>query len=113
MLVGFGVLVLLFVAYLLWGTGISEASHQHALRQQFQHEIARIKAHESSSSSSPSPSPSPSCSSSPSTPSSSTTTTPRTPGMQSPVPGTVPVEGQPVGIIQIPKIAVNKVVVEG
>jgi sortase A len=33
--------------------------------------------------------------------------------MQSPVPGTVPVEGQPVGIIQIPKIAVDKVVVEG
>jgi hypothetical protein len=29
------------------------------------------------------------------------------------VPGTVPTEGQPVGVIQIPKIGVNKVVVEG
>lgn len=127
-LIGFGVLVLLFVAYLLWGTGISEASHQHALRQQFEHELAGIKGHSSSSTSTSTststsastPSSTPSSCSTTSTPDSSTTSTPgsstatlHTSGAQPPVPGTVPTERQPVGVIQIPKIGVNKVVVEG
>ncbi len=115
-LIGFGVLVLLFVAYLLWGTGISEASHQHALRQQFQHELAGVNGHGSSSASSSTSSSIPSSRSSCSTtsaPSSSTTTTLPTSGTQTPVPSTVPAEGQPIGILQIPKIAADNVVVEG
>ena len=34
-LITLGVLILLFVAYQLWGTGISEARDQHRLKHQF------------------------------------------------------------------------------
>lgn len=94
----FGVIVLLFTAYLLWGTGLLEQSHQNALRQQFERELAHVP-HSSRSAISPSGSPA--------------TTSPSTKGVQPVVPGAVPGEGQPVGIIQIPKIGLDKVVVEG
>jgi len=131
-LIGFGVLVLLFVAYLLWGTGIVEASHQHALRDQFEHELAGTKTHVPSSStptsSPPSSSLPSSCTSSSSTSSSTATSTPSsagsrkssstattlgTSGVKSSAPGAVPAEGQPVGILQIPRIGLNTIVVQG
>jgi sortase A len=87
LLVACGLLILAFVAYQLWGTGLSEASSQGALRQQFDREAAGL-AH---------PSPSPTA-----------------PAPPVPAPATAaPADGQPVGIIQIPKIGVDKVVVEG
>jgi len=115
LLLAFGVLVLLFVAYLLWGTGIFEASHQNALRHQFEQELGRTTGKSSSSTTQPntqgsSPnSPPQGCTSSGQT----TSTTLAGSGAHSLVPGTVPAEGQPVGIIQIPKISLDKVVVEG
>jgi sortase A len=82
-----GVLILLFVAYQLWGTNIFEARAQNQLRDDFKQDLADT----------PTP---PSTSDRPATP----TTT---------VPVPVPPDGEPVGIIRIPKIGVDKVVVEG
>jgi sortase A len=82
-LIGAGVLILLFVAYQLWGTSISESHSQDRLRQQFDSTL-----HQERPPASTSPTPAPSA-------------------------GQPPADGQPVGIIQIPKIGVNKVVVQG
>lgn len=92
LLLALGVLLLLFTAYLLWGTGLSEASHQHALRNQFDRALA--------SAASPPPS------------SSTSTTLPR--GLvQELAAGDAPGEGQPVALVEIPKLDLQKVVVEG
>jgi sortase A len=85
-LIAFGTLMLLFVAYELWGTNIAEARSQKQLKREF----ARVLA-------------------------STTTTTP---------PGTTPVTtstavptpvpaGEAVALLDIPKIGVNKAVVNG
>jgi sortase A len=97
-LIGFGVLVLLFTAYLLWGTGLFEASHQHSLRQQFEKELSNLKTGANSTST---------------TLGSSASTAVPTSGVQAVVPGAVPPEGQPIGILDIPKLGLDKVVVEG
>ena len=94
-----GVLVMLFVAYELWGTGLTTASHQNALRQQFNKELRahHIVTHP-------------------------TTTVPQ--GTGTPTTTTQPItavqpaqppaaSGQPVGIINIPKIGINYVAVQG
>ncbi len=96
-LISAGVLILLFVAYQLWGTNLAESHSQDLLRQQFDRELATQREGGRSS-----------------------------PGPSRPVPGqtvtqpgrTVPVvaappDGQAVGTIQISKIGVDKVVVEG
>jgi sortase A len=77
-LIFLGVLILLFVAYQLWGTGISEARDQKTLKNQFK-----------------------TVQQAPPPPSSTPTTLPPTP------------EGDAVAIIDIPKISVDKAVVEG
>jgi sortase A len=93
-----GVLVLLFVAYELWGTGLTTNNHQQALRQQFDREL---RAHHVL-----------------------TTPTTAAPGTGSTTPTTQPISkvqpvappaapGQPVGIINIPKISINYVAVQG
>lgn len=91
-----GVLVLAFVAYQLWGTGLHEASAQHDLNSQFDQLLAGE------------------------TPESSTTTTDAPTGPTTTVPAKVaPSEdlatqiGQPIGRIEIPKIHVDKIVVQG
>ncbi|MEO7429594.1 MAG: class E sortase [Acidimicrobiales bacterium] len=98
-----GVLILLFVAYQLWGTGIREAQAQHRLEEQFAEVLGAAGSTSTSSTSS---------TSSPSSPSSSTTA----PG--SSVPSTVPPlapvpEGESTAHLRIPKIGVDKIVVEG
>lgn len=100
-LVAFGVLVLLFVAYLLWGTGLFEAQHQSALRQELCRELRSAQVCGTKS---------PPAKASSST---TTTTTQPTSGVQPAQAAAVPAEGQPVGILVIPKIGVNKVIVEG
>ena len=83
-LIGLGVLILLFVAYQLWGTGLSESHSQDVLR----HELSgRL----------PSP----------------TATAPPTvaSGPASPTPP--PREGSALGIIKIPRIGVDKAIIEG
>lgn len=84
MLVG-GTLLLLFVAYQLWGTGIYEAQQQSNLTSQFHAEQAKVR-HAAR-------------------PVAGTTTT------TAPLPP--PPEGQAVGIIRIPKIGVERTIVQG
>jgi sortase A len=96
-----GALILLFVAYQLWGTSVTTRLHQEQLRRQFDQELAQ--AHH----------PKTAHSSTTSIPSSSSTTTQPISGVTYPVPGDVPAEGQPIGIIDIPAIGANFVVVEG
>lgn len=90
-----GILLLLFVAYQLWGTGIYEARAQDHLRSQFERSVQKAKG---STHNSP-----------PSTtaPASTTTTTTTLP------PQTVPPNGDAVARILIPKIGLDKIVVEG
>jgi sortase A len=89
-LVTVGLLILLFVAYQLWGTGIYEARAQSDLESEFDRELARRE------------------------PQSPTTTTSGTTSTTAPLvlPST-PAAGDPVGLIKIDEIGVDKVVVEG
>jgi sortase A len=89
-LVTVGLLILLFVAYQLWGTGIYEARAQSDLESEFDRDLARRE------------------------PQSTTSTTAGTTSTTAPVelPAT-PAGGDPVGVITIDKIGVDKVVVEG
>jgi len=99
-LLGGGVLILLFVAYQLWGTGIAESHSQAVLRQKFDTELHHVGQHP---------------------PSSTTTTTAKTPtttsapGDQPTVGATIaaPNEGNPVGVLHIAKLALDKVIVQG
>jgi sortase A len=92
---GAGALVLLFVVYQLWGTGILEGRHQSALRQQFEIELRQVRA-------------------APAPPAASATSPPADPATLLPAAaGSPPAEGQPVGLLQIPKIGLDVVVVEG
>jgi sortase A len=90
-----GVLVLLFIPYLLWGTGLMTAQHQSELRQQFslaQHRAGSVSAtHLSAPKQGPTPPAAPQVA----------------PAIASPAPG------GPVGVIAIAKIGLSMVVVEG
>ena len=84
-LVTVGTLMLLFVAYQLWGTGFYESAQQSSLRRDFNSAKAQtIEARKPVSGT-------------------TTTTTPLPP----------PPEGEPIGIIKIPKIGVDSTVVQG
>ncbi|HVM67599.1 MAG TPA: class E sortase [Acidimicrobiales bacterium] len=88
-----GVLILLFVAYQLWGTGIAEARSQRSLKREFAASLP------SSTTTAPTTEPT-------SKPATTTTTAP--PAALPPAPS-----GSAVAIIKIPKIAVDDAVVEG
>jgi sortase A len=94
-LLSIGVLILLFVAYQLWGTGLVESHSQALLRQRFDAQLHHVTGKH------------------PSPPSSTTTTS--KPGDQ-PTVGpsiTAPNDGNPVGVLHITKIGLDKVIVEG
>jgi sortase A len=95
-LVTTGILLLLFVAYQLWGTGIYQARAQDDLRSQFERSLQRQGVPTTTT---------PAGSTSTLAPGSTTTTTL--------APLTVPPQGDALGIIAIPKIGVNEVFVEG
>ena len=80
-----GTLLLLFVAYQLWGTGIYEAQQQSKIRSDFNASLEEVRQAEKPVSGT------------------TTTTTPRPP----------PPEGEPIGIIKIPKIGLERGVVQG
>jgi sortase A len=93
-LIGAGILVLLFTAYQIWGTSIQESHTQNALRstlisetnnQEIRHALAEAAALDK-------------------LPTGPPVAAPRT---------AAPSEGEPVGDIRIPRIGVNQVVVEG
>ncbi len=85
-LVTTGILILLFVGYQLWGTGIYEAREQNKLKDEFAEELRRERAREVRQE----------------TPTTSTT-----------LPPAPPPPGEPVGIIRIPKIGLDRAVIQG
>jgi sortase A len=90
-----GVLILLFVAYQLWGTGIREAQAQRSLSRDFDAQLdeAGIEVPD---------------------PGTTTTTAPPSPTTTEPAPPPAPPDdGQAVAHILIPAIGVDKVVVQG
>ena len=93
-LIGLGVLVLLFTAYQIWGTSVQEAHVQSGLRSQLQKDttsdaVRNALAQESALDKLPT-------------------------GPPVPAPTTAaPAEGEPIGDIRIPVIGINQVVVEG
>jgi sortase A len=93
-----GILILLFVAYQLWGTGIYTAREQNQLEQQFDQAL-RAEGQ---------PTPSPTTTTRPSTPGSTPSTTTTT----APAPPPPP-EGDALARIRIPKIGVDSIVVNG
>ena len=95
-LIGAGFIVLLFVAYELRGTGLIAQGHQNALRHQFNQKLRARQV----------PVPTPGLV----PPLSTLSTVPVSP-VQTPV--APPSDGQPIGIIDIPKIGIDFVVVEG
>jgi sortase A len=95
-----GVLILLFVAYQLWGTGIREAQAQNRLEKQFKDRLATTTTTVTTVTTAP--------------PSSSNSDTINTlPPVTAPPNPTPVAEGQALGQIQIPKIGLDAIVVEG
>ena len=84
-LIAFGVLLFLFVAYQLWGTGITERREQKALRATFESQLLTTPPTLPLPAGSPAPGP----------------------------PAPAPELGDAVGLLEIPKIDVKKFVVEG
>ena len=89
-----GILILLFIPYLLWGTGLITARNQSALTQQFREAQQKSHSHPATSISAPAHG-----------------TTPTSPQV-APTIAALPI-GSPVGTIQIPKINLAMTVVEG
>jgi sortase A len=85
-LVTLGLLILLFVAYQLWGTGLYTAREQSRLKSDFETELARARA--TTSTTAPGP----------------TTTT---------VPPPPPPPGDAVAMLRVPKIGIDDAVVQG
>jgi sortase A len=101
-LIVLGVVVLLFAAYQLWGTGVAEARSQHRLARQFNSALTG-----------PTTTPT---TGTPTTPAPTTTvrvTTTTAPAVPLPALGTVIPEGQAVGKIEIPRISVSQYFVQG
>jgi sortase A len=91
-LIGTGVLLLLFVAYQLWGTGLQESRSQRSLTREFEKVLEAAT-----------PSTTPQTVSPGSGPTSTTTTEPPLP----------PPSGKAVAMLEIPKIGLRKAVVQG
>ena len=101
MLVTVGLLILLFVAYQLWGTGILTARAQHDLERRFNalRDDPTLQSTTSSSTSS---------STSRVPPKVTTTSSPTAPAVVQ-----VVKEGDPIGRLRIPRIGVDRIIVQG
>ncbi len=110
-LLGGGAFILLFVAYQLWGTGIAESHSQTVLRQRFEAQLH----HEGRNGSSPTTTSSPSATTTASPPTSTSSTSTSVGNDQPTVGATIsaPDDGSPVGFLKIPKLGVDKVIVQG
>ena len=102
-LIAAGVLILLFVAYQLWGTGIQEARSQNQLENEFNDIIATAPAPTTAA---------PTTTRAVST-SAAVATAPTTTVAPTTVPPPDVKEGDPLARIEIPKIGVDKIVVAG
>ena len=96
-LIAAGVLVLLFVAYQLWGTGLAEARYQRRLTRQFEQSLAAGALPAATATSTTAAGGAP------------TTGPPTTAPLAPPAPPA----GDAVAIIKIPDIGVEKAVIEG
>ena len=103
-----GTLILLFVAYQLWGTGLQEAKSQKVLSKDFEAQLAELGSTTTTSTTAP--------------PTTTTTappegTTPTIAVNKAAPPRTadlpLPADGDPIAKIRIPSIGVNRTVVEG
>ena len=106
-----GILLLLFVAYQLWGTGIYQSRQQDKLRDQFEQTVQK-NGHTTTTLPSTATTLLPTATTLPAT----ATTGPDNPTITQPTTGVqleVPPHGDPVASISIPKIGVSKIVVEG
>ncbi|MEZ5140109.1 MAG: class E sortase [Acidimicrobiales bacterium] len=99
-----GTLILLFVAYQLWGTGLQTQQSQRELGNEFEQLLDGAATSTTTSTSAPT----------------TTTTDPFAPpttvptdGSVAPVQGTLPSEGDPIAEIQIPSIGITRTVVSG
>jgi len=116
-----GVLILLFVAYQLWGTGIKESHSQAVLRQRFEallhedHAATTTTTAPGTTTSAPATTTTTTTSPASSTTSGASTSTTAAGGDQPTVGANLPApgDGDPVGVLKIPKIGVNKVIVQG
>jgi sortase A len=95
-----GVLVLLFVAYQLWGTGLYEARAQNRLKDEFREQLRQSRATTTTA-------PSTTTGPTPTEPPPTVSTTESAP--EAPVVA----DGDSVGIIDIPRIGLSKAIVEG
>ena len=105
-LIGAGVIILLFVAYQLWGTGLTEARHQRELTREFEQsllEAATTAAPPTTATTAATVATDPSPTAAPPT---------AAPATLPPAPPPTP-EGNAVAIIRIPGIRLEKAVVEG
>lgn len=105
-LIMLGVVVMLFAAYQLWGTGIAEARSQHRLAGDFSRSLAQPAP-----TTVPKTRPATTTDSDPSTVGTAATTTPAGVGLHSPGPPIL--EGQAIGWLDIPKIGVHQIFVQG
>ncbi len=94
-LITVGLLLLLFVAYQLWGTNFYEAAQQDSLKSSFRRDLAETRAATSA------PEPRRPAANEP--PTTTTTTQPLPP----------PPEGEPLGIVRIPSLGVDRAMVQG
>src|SRR6476469_7838409 len=94
-----GVLILLFVAYQLWGTGIREAQAQNRLEKEFKNRLATTTTVTTVTTAPPS--------------SSNSDTINTLPPVTAPPNATPVAEGQAIGQIQTPRIGLDAIVVEG
>jgi sortase A len=99
-----GFIILAFALHQLWGTGIQEARAQDDLRSEFR---AALREQQPTLPAPPAPPPPPPTPGSPPTPAPAPTTTTT---MAPPPP---PVRGDAVAVLRIPRIGVDKAVVEG
>ena len=97
--IGAGVLILLFVVYQLWGTGIRERQAQDRLERQFKDRVAAAAITPTTTTST--------------TAASSSGDTVTLPPVTAPPSATAPAEGDAVGQIQIPRIDLDAIIVEG
>jgi len=107
-----GTLVLLFVAYQLWGTGLQEARAQRALKSQF-NEV--LQADGTTTTQAPSTTTTPPPTSTTAPPGTPTTTGPLKVTAVTVVPNDLPLPnyGDPIATLRIPKIGVTRTVVQG
>ncbi len=105
LLVGCGVVILLFAAYQLWGTGLAESRAQDKLAADFDARLAEASTTAAPTTSTTAPTSSVTSAAPPS--SATTTVSPQLVDLL------YPDNGEPLARIQIPRIGVDKVVVEG